>query len=105
MNNNTEYLGTYPELGQIYANAIICDLDFEQHLNLHNEIFRSLVSLSKRIAEENMSGKMRYEWKSRIAALVHATMICMEKPSHCEITRCEVLKALKETFEELEIEI
>ena len=109
MNNNTEYLGTYPELGQIYFNARVCErnkkacctLPTPLYVDIHNKIFEALISLSKRIVEQKMPCSTRYDWKSRIADLVHANMVCMNEIG----LSCSVLKVLLALFQELKIEI
>lgn len=116
MDNTVEYLGTYPELAQIYANADFCErflkyfpnLPFsykqtDRHLEIHNKIFEDLISIAKRIAmEKEMSSSRRANWQSHVSELAKASYLCLNDDNH---HHCHVLSVIKDIFEKLKIKI
>ena len=105
MNNAVGYLGTYPELAQIYAYSALCNnnrLGFEAHLDIHQRIFDALTSLAKRRIAEKLSSSTWSDWQLRIATLAQANVICISK----RLMQCEVFKIIEDIFEkELDIKM
>ena len=113
MNNAVGYLGTYPELAQIYAYSALCNnnrfgfcnkngLGFEANLDIHQRIFDALTSLAKRRIAEKLSSSTWSDWQLRIATLAQANVICISK----RLMQCEVFKIIEDIFEkELDIKM
>lgn len=116
MDNTVGYLGTYPELAQIYANAVFCErflrcfsnLPFSskqinQHLIIHNKIFEDLISIAERITmEKEMPSSKRANWQSHISELAKASHLCINNANRYH---CHFLSVIKDIFEELKIKI